>query len=71
VGKRAIRRYEMITEIHQVSTDSQRQSDLEFATRAVVYLEKKGLGFEEVIQCLMDEFELDRETARALASVAA
>jgi hypothetical protein len=36
-----------------------------------VYLEKKGLGFEEVIECLMDEFDLDRETARALASVAA
>jgi hypothetical protein len=71
VGKRGIRRYEMISEIHQVSTDSQRQSDLEFATRAVVYLEKKGLGFEEVIECLMDEFDLDRETARALASVAA
>jgi hypothetical protein len=61
----------MITEIHQVSTDAQRQSDLEFATRAVVYLEKKGLGSEEVIECLMDEFDLDRETARALASVAA
>lgn len=61
----------MITEMHQISTDTQRQSDLEFATKAVVYLEKKGLEFEEVIECLMDEFDLDRETARRLALVAA
>jgi hypothetical protein len=61
----------MITEIHQISTDTQRQSDLEFATRAVIYLEKKGLQYEEVIECLMDEFDLDRETARRLASIAA
>lgn len=61
----------MITEIHQISTDTQRQSDLEFATRAVIYLEKKGLRTEEVIECLMDEFDLDRETARRLASIAA
>lgn len=61
----------MITEIHQISTDTQRQSDLEFATRAVIYLEKKGLRTEEVIECLMDEFDLDRETARGLASIAA
>ncbi|HEX6146343.1 MAG TPA: hypothetical protein VF083_06145 [Acidimicrobiia bacterium] len=61
----------MITEIHKVSTDSQRQSDLEFASRAVVYLEKKGLAHDEVVEALMDEFELDRDTARALATVAA
>jgi hypothetical protein len=66
-----MRRYEMITEIHQVSTDTQRQSDMEFATRAVIYLEKKGLRTEEVVECLMDEFDLDRETARRLASIAA
>ena len=61
----------MITEIHKISTDSQRQSDLEFASRAVVYLEKMGLGHDEVVEALMDEFELDRDTARALATVAA
>jgi hypothetical protein len=61
----------MITEIHQLSTATQRQSDLEFATRAVIYLEKKGLRTEEVIECLMDEFDLDRDTARRLASIAA
>ena len=71
MGKWAYRRYEMITEIHKISTDSQRQSDLEFASRAVVYLEKKGLGHDEVVEALMDEFELDRDTARALATVAA
>jgi hypothetical protein len=61
----------MITEIHQIATDTQRQSDIEFATRAVIYLEKKGLRTEEVVECLMDEFDLDRETARRLASIAA
>ena len=61
----------MITEIDQVSTDTQRQSDIEFATRAVIYLEKKGLRTEEVVECLIDEFDLDRETARRLASLAA
>jgi hypothetical protein len=61
----------MITEIHQISTDTQRQSDIEFATRAVIYLEKKGLRTEEVVECLIDEFDLDRETARRLASLAA
>ena len=61
----------MVTEIHKISTDKQRQFDLEFAAQAVTYLEKKGFGVEEVIQCLVDEFEIDRDTARALASVAA
>lgn len=61
----------MVTEIHKISTDKQRQFDLEFAAQAVIYLEKKGLGVEEVIQCLVDEFEIDRDTARALAAVAA
>ena len=61
----------MIADIHQISTDGERQSDLEFATRAVVYLEKKGFGIEEVVEYLMEEFDLDRETARALAAVAA
>ena len=46
-------------------------ADLEFASRAVVYLEKKGLAHDEVVEALMDEFELDRDTARALATVAA
>ena len=60
----------MVSEIHRIATDK-RESDLEFASRAVVYLEKKGLGVDEVIDCLIEEFELDRETARAIASVAA
>ena len=45
--------------------------DLDFASRAVVYLEKSGLQAEEVVDCLMVEFDLDRETAVELASLAA
>lgn len=45
--------------------------DLDFAGRAVIYLEKSGLKVEEVVDCLMDEFDLDRDTAVELASLAA
>lgn len=61
----------MTSEIQQISTDPERQSDLEFAARAVVYLEKNGLGEDEVIDCLVEEFDLDRETARTVVSIAA
>lgn len=46
-------------------------ADLDFASRAVIYLEKNGLEIDEVVECLIDEFELDRETAQELASLAA
>ena len=45
--------------------------DLAFAGRAAMYLEKKGLDHRAVVQCLIDEFELDRGTAEAIASMAA
>ena len=45
--------------------------DLAFAERAAVYLDKKGLNHRAVVQCLIDEFELDRDTAEAVASLAA
>lgn len=61
----------MTSEIQQLPTDRESQSDLEFARRAVVYLEKNGLGVEEVTEWLMEEFGLDRETARAIVVVAA
>jgi hypothetical protein len=50
---------------------SEYEADLDFATRAVVYLEKRGLDEDEVVDCLMHEFDFDRETARELASLAA
>jgi hypothetical protein len=46
-------------------------ADLDFASRAVIYLVKNGLVIDEVVECLIDEFELDRETAQELASLAA
>lgn len=61
----------MIAKIQQVSTDNEMEADLDFASRAVVYLERNGLDLDEVVDCLMDEFELDRETAVELASLAA
>ena len=45
--------------------------DLAFASRAAIYLEKKGLNHRAVVQCLIEEFELDQETAEAVASLAA
>ena len=61
----------MSSDIHQISAERDRQSDLEFARKAVEYLGKKGLGPEEVIDYLVDEFNLDRDTARTLAAIAA
>lgn len=45
--------------------------DLAFAERAAVYLDKQGLDHRAVVKCLIEEFELDRETAEAVASLAA
>lgn len=61
----------MVSDTQQISTERERQSDLEFAAQAVVYLEKKGLHVDEVVDCLVSEFDLNRETARALVAVAA
>ena len=61
----------MSSDIHQISAERERQSDLEFARKAVDYLEKKGVGPEEVIDYLVEEFNLDRDTARAMAATAA
>ncbi|HWL50130.1 MAG TPA: hypothetical protein VNT92_09660 [Acidimicrobiia bacterium] len=61
----------MSSDIHQISTERERQSDLDFARKAVDYLEKKGVGSEEVIDYLVEELNLDRDTARALAARAA
>lgn len=61
----------MISDIHQISTERERQFDLEFARKAVLYLGKKGLGPDEVVDYLVEELGLDRDTARTLAAVAA
>ncbi len=45
--------------------------ELAFAERAALYLEKQGLDHEAVVQCLIDELELDLATAEALADLAA
>ena len=59
----------MSSDIHQISAERDRQSDLEFARKAVEYLGRNGLGPEEVIDYLVEEFNLDRDTA--LAAMAA
>lgn len=61
----------MSSDIHQISTERERQSDFDFARKAVEYLGKKGLGPDEVIDYLVEEFNLDRDTARGLAARAA
>jgi hypothetical protein len=48
-----------------------RAHDLAFAERAALYLEKQGLDHEAVVRCLVNELELDRETAEAVAALAA
>jgi hypothetical protein len=61
----------MSSDIHQISTERERQSDLDFARQAVDYLGKKGFSPEEVIDYLVEELNLDRDTARALTARAA
>lgn len=45
--------------------------EIAFAERAALYLEKQGLGHGAVVQALIDELDLDMETAEALADLAA
>ena len=45
--------------------------ELALAERAAEYLEKQGLDHLAVVRCLIEEFELDVETAEALADIAA
>ena len=42
------------------------EHDMAFAVRAALYLERQGLEHSAVVQCLIDEFDLDREAARTL-----
>lgn len=61
----------MPSDIHQISTERERQSDLDFARKAVEYLARKGLGPDEVVDYLVEDLHLDRDTAKTLAAVAA
>ena len=61
----------MNTKPYRVPETNERLADLSFAGRAAIYLEKQGLDSEAVVRCLMTEFDLDRETAEALADLAA
>ena len=45
--------------------------EIDFAERAVWYLEKQALDHESVVQILVSELDLDLETAEALADLAA
>jgi hypothetical protein len=61
----------MADEVHEMAAERERQSELEFATRVAHYLRDKGLSRDEVADYLVDEFGIDRETARSMVSVAA
>ncbi len=47
------------------------EHELALAERAAAYLDKQGLDHLAVVKCLIAEFELDVETAEALADLAA
>lgn len=64
----------MMWEVPTIAKPTPRQDraqDLALAEGAARYLERQGLERKAVVQCLIDEFELDRETAEALAELAA
>ena len=46
-------------------------ADVEFAERAAIYLGKQGLDGNAIVRCLMEELDMDRDTAEAVASLAA
>ncbi|HUO46131.1 MAG TPA: hypothetical protein VM470_04805 [Acidimicrobiia bacterium] len=48
-----------------------RVADVEFAERAAIYLDKQGLDANAIVRCLMEELDMDRDTAEAVASLAA
>ena len=52
-----------------VPTD--RRRELELAEQAAVYLATQRLDRRAVVRCLIDEFEVDRATAEALADLQA
>ena len=47
------------------------EREMALAERAAEYLDKQGLDHLAVVRCLIEEFELDNETAEALADLAA
>ena len=47
------------------------QREMALAERAAEYLDKQGFDHLAVVRCLVEEFELDVETAEARADLAA
>ena len=47
------------------------EREMALAERAAEYLDKQGLDHLAVVRCLVEEFELDVDTAEALADLAA
>jgi hypothetical protein len=60
----------MVSQLLRIVVQEPNQ-DMAFARRAAVYLDRQGLDEQAIVQCLMDEFELDQTTAEAVASLAA
>jgi hypothetical protein len=60
----------MVSQLLRI-VDREPDHELAFARRAAVYLDRQGLDEEAIIRCLMDEFDLDKVTAEAVASLAA
>jgi len=61
----------MVSQLFRIVVQEPPIRDLAFARRAAVYLDRRGLDEEAIVRCLMDEFDLDRVTAEAVASLAA
>jgi hypothetical protein len=61
----------MVSQLLRIVDREALSQDLSFARRAAEYLDKQGLDEDAIVRCLMDEFDLDRVTAEAVASLAA
>jgi hypothetical protein len=61
----------MVSQLLRIVDREPPAHELAFARRAAVYLDRQGLDEDAIVRCLMDEFDLDKVTAEAVASLAA
>lgn len=63
--------YEVSTPTATTTIPRDIDPDMALAEGAAQYLTRNGLDHQAIVRCLVEEFELDRATAEALADLAA
>jgi hypothetical protein len=63
--------FDVLTTTETIPLTTDPDQDLALAEGAAMYLTRKGLDHEAIVRCLVDEFDLERATAEALADLSA